>query len=107
MQAITTLTAKEFTAMSLIGDLKELCGQQFELVSPQARKTILATLTMFQFLKTLEMPYFTWELMDEAMSLMPSVAWAFQQEIKERLFKCWQLDDGAIQHLIQRVAENL
>lgn len=102
-----TLTAKDFTTLSLIGDLKELCGENFENIPGAMRLSILATLTQFQLLKQVEMPYFTWELMDDAIDSVPSVAWLGHREIKKRLAKCWQLEDNAIAHLIQLLAENL
>lgn len=102
-----TLTAKEFSNQSVLGDLKEVCGEHFELISPQLRLTVLATLTQFQLLKKLELAYFTWEMMEEAADNLPALAWLGHREIKERLLRCWQLDDDAIAHLIQQLAENL
>ncbi|HEY9610621.1 hypothetical protein [Allocoleopsis sp.] len=102
-----TLTAKDFTTLSLIGDLKEMCGENFENISSQLKLSILATLTQFQLLKQLEMPYFTWELMDDAIDSVPSVVWLGHREVKERLAKCWQLEDNAIAQLIQTLAESI
>lgn len=105
MQAVT-MTAKEFASLSVIGDLKELCGENFEKVESKLRLALLSTLTQFRLLKHCdESPYFTWELMEEAANSVPSVVWLGQREVKERLLRCWQLDEDAITHLIQLLAE--
>ena len=80
MQTVT-MTAKEFTSMSLIGDLKELCGENFEKIESKLRLALLSTLTQFRLLKYCDAPYFTWELMKEAANSAPSVVWLEQREV--------------------------
>lgn len=101
-------TAKEFTTASIVSDLKEVCGDRFEKISPRSRLTILATLTQFQLLRqTQKEMTFYHLLMREAINSVPVVCWLGQQELQARVLRCCRLDGNAIAQLIQLLAENL
>lgn len=101
------LTAKEFTSVSVIDDLKEVCGDRFQLLTPQLRSTLLVAFSQFHMMRQMQMSGSSWLLMRESVNSAPIVCWLGQEELRVLVIKCCCLDDGAIAHLIQSLAENL
>lgn len=101
------LTAREFVSVSIIDDLKEVCGDRFELLTPQLRSTLLVVFSQFHMLRQMQVSGSSWLLMRESVNSAPIACWLGQEELQARVISCCCLDDGAIAHLIQSLAENL
>lgn len=101
------LTAKEFVSAAIVNDLKEAYGDRFELLSPQLRSVLLACFSQFRLLRQMQVSGSSWLLMRESVNSVPIVCWLGQEELQARMMECCCLDDGAIAHLIQSLAENL
>lgn len=100
-------TAKEFASSSIVGDLKEMCGDRFELLTPELRSALLVVFSQFQLLKRWKVSGTSHFLMREAIASVPILCWLERQGLQLEVTRCCSLDDAAITHLIQILAENL
>ncbi|HEY9598323.1 MAG TPA: hypothetical protein V6D33_11695 [Cyanophyceae cyanobacterium] len=101
------LTAKKFVSVAIINDLKEAYGDRFELLSSQSRSVLLVCFSQFRLLRQMQVSGSSWLLMRESVNSVPIVCWLGQEELQARVMECCCLDDSAIAHLIQSLAENL
>lgn len=101
------LTVKGVVSASVINDLKEVCGDRFELLTPQLRSTLLVVFSQFHMLRQMQASGSSWLLIRESINSAPIACWLGQEELQARVMGCCCLDDGAIAHLIQLLADNL
>lgn len=100
------MNAREFSTLSTLQDLKDICGTEFELIGSELRLTMLTALCQFCSLRQ-AWNYEPWKLLAQAINSVPAIAWMGNEEVRERLLRCWILDDSAIVYLIQSLAERL
>ena len=100
-------TARKFASTSVISDLKEMCGDRFQLLSPQLRSVLLVTFSQFQLLKRMQVSGSSHLLMREAIASVPILCWLEQQGLQLEVTRCCVLNDAEVGHIIQLLAENL
>lgn len=104
---MTLNTAKDYATASLIADLKKICGDRFEYLTPRSRLTVLTTFSQFQLLSRLESGDSRRELMIAAIDAVPAVCWTGHEELRFQVARCCQLEEPAITQLIQAIANSL
>lgn len=100
-------TAREFASTSVIGDLKEMCGDRFQYLTPELKSALLAVFSQFQLLKRWKVSGTSHLLMREAIASVPILCWLEQQGLQLVVTRCSVLGDAEVTHIIQVLAENL
>lgn len=96
------LTAKQHTTVSLLSDLKEVCGDRFQDIPQKVRLAMMTALSHFQLHRAMEP---SWSLGKSVDEVVPVRIWLDYPEVKARLLACYPLDESAIAYIIQILAE--
>lgn len=100
-------TTRKFASTSVIDDLKEVCGDRFQLLTPELRSALLVVFSQFQLLKRWKVSGSSHLLMREAIASVPILCWLEQQGLQLEVTRCSVLSDAEVTHIIQLLAENL